>query len=125
MLSRFNRRLAAKVQHTRTAAPELIRHDQKQSLASLGAIAAMFGAGRWAYDTLGWGIAALTGILGTVPSFIASMLIFDAWFYCFRRLIHTRLFYRRVHHASGLVEQPATGWSTTCFCSPTGWSRIS
>ena len=38
--------------------------DQKQSLISLAAIAAMFGTGHWLYAELGWGLAPAEGVLG-------------------------------------------------------------
>lgn len=105
---RLNRR-AAKIQQRQTA-PSLIRRDQRQSALSLLAIAVLFGFGHWSYATLGWGFRAWPGIGGTVLSFILSLVLFDAWFYWLHRLIHTRLFYRKVHQWHHLTVTPVV-WS--------------
>jgi Delta7-sterol 5-desaturase len=96
-VERLNRRLGAgaKIQASDTA-PELIRRDRRQSVLSLAVIAAMFGTGQWLY-ALGWGFRPWGGGFGTVLSLVASLVLFDAWFYWFHRLIHGRLLYRRVH----------------------------
>ena len=39
----------------------------------------------------------MPGIGGTVFSAVASLVLFDTWFYWLHRLIHTRFFYRWVH----------------------------
>jgi len=70
----------------------------------------MLGVGHWAHTALGWGLQPLPGIGGTVLSLIASLLLFDTWFYWFHRLIHTRLFYRRVHRWHHLTVAPVV-WS--------------
>ncbi len=43
-------------------------------------------------------------------SLIASLLLFDTWFYWLHRLIHTRFFYRRVHRWHHLTIAPVV-WS--------------
>jgi sterol desaturase/sphingolipid hydroxylase (fatty acid hydroxylase superfamily) len=70
----------------------------------------MFGAGQWAYCTLGIGFAAPTSVAGTVLSLVASLLLFDAWFYWFHRLIHARPFYAWVHRWHHLTVTPVA-WS--------------
>jgi len=75
-----------------------IRRDRVQSIKSLACIAAMFGCGHWMYATMGWGIPQLepsVAIYGL--TFIASLLIFDTWFYWLHRLIHSKALYRWVH----------------------------
>jgi Delta7-sterol 5-desaturase len=109
VVTRLNRG-AAKIQPSRQAPPPQIRRDRKQSMVSLGVIATMLGLGHWTYTGLGWGLQPLPGIGGTVLSLIASLLLFDTWFYWFHRLIHTRLFYRRVHRWHHLTVAP-TVWS--------------
>ena len=110
VVERMNRPLApAKIQARQTA-PEQIGRDRRQSLLSLLGIATMFGAGQWAYYVLGIGFAASTGIVGTALSLIASLFLFDAWFYWFHRLIHTRPFYAWVHRWHHLTVTPVT-WS--------------
>lgn len=110
VVTRLNRGIeAAKIQ-ARATTPVLVRRDRRQSLLSLAGIAAMFGAGQWTYGTLGWGFAAPTGIIGTVASALASLVLFDAWFYWFHRLIHTRPLYPRVHQWHHMTVTPVV-WS--------------
>jgi Delta7-sterol 5-desaturase len=110
VVTRLNRAMpGAKIQPRETA-PHLVRRDRRQSLVSLAGIAAMFGAGQWAYYVLGWGFAAPGGIAGTILSALASLLLFDTWFYWFHRLIHTRALYRRVHQWHHMTVTPVV-WS--------------
>ena len=110
LVGRLNRRLGpAKIQ-ARTTTPSLIRRDRRQSLLSLAAIAVMFGTGHWLYAEFGWGLAPARGALGIAASFVLSLLLFDTWFYWFHRLIHTPLFYRRVHRWHHLTVTPVA-WS--------------
>ncbi|MGH7092580.1 MAG: sterol desaturase family protein [Stellaceae bacterium] len=107
---RLNRAMpGAKIQARETAAG-LVRRDGRQSLFSLAGIAAMFGAGQWAYYALDWGFAAPTGIAGTILSALASLVLFDTWFYWFHRLIHSRWLYRRVHRWHHMTVTPVV-WS--------------
>ena len=108
-VARLNRG-AAKIQPSRQTPPTQIRRDRKQSMLSLAVIATMLGCGHWAYTVLGWGLHPVPGIGGGVLSLIASLLLFDTWFYWFHRLIHTRLFYRRVHRWHHLTVTPVV-WS--------------
>lgn len=111
VVTRLNRRLGgAKIQASRETLPAQIRRDQKQSVASLAAIAVMFGTGHWLYREFGWGLAPAGGIAGTLLSFLGSMVLFDAWFYWFHRLIHAPLFYRRVHQWHHMTLTPVA-WS--------------
>ena len=110
IVERMSRPLAAAKIQTRQTPPEQVRRDRRQSMLSLLGIAAMFGAGQWAYFTLGIGFAGPTSVAGTVLSLVASLLLFDAWFYWFHRLIHTRPFYARVHRWHHLTVTPVT-WS--------------
>src|SRR5271166_1308421 len=109
VVTRLNR-YAAKIQPSRQTPPAQIRRDRKQSFASLAVIAAMFGCGHWSYTTIGWGLRPLPGVGGTALSLVASLLLFDAWFYWLHRLIHHRLFYRRVHQWHHLTIAPVV-WS--------------
>jgi len=110
VVERMNRPIAAaKLQARQTPAAQ-IRRDRRQSLLSLLGIAVMFGAGQWAYAALGIGFAAPTTITGTVLSLAASLFLFDAWFYWFHRLIHTRPFYTWVHRWHHLTVTPVA-WS--------------
>jgi len=106
----LNRRLAAAKIQTRETTPALVRRDRRQSLISLAGIAAMFGTGHWLYTEFGWGFGPPTSIPGAVLSFIASLFLFDTWFYWFHRLIHTRAFYGWVHRWHHLTVTPVT-WS--------------
>jgi lathosterol oxidase len=110
VVDRLNRCIAsAKIQNRATPAAQ-IRRDRTQSLVSLAAIAAMFGTGHWLYAEFGWGLRPLDGIAGTALSFVLSLVVFDAWFYWFHRLIHTRRLYRRLHRWHHLTVTPVV-WS--------------
>jgi sterol desaturase/sphingolipid hydroxylase (fatty acid hydroxylase superfamily) len=109
VIARLNRR-AAKIQPSRQTPAVQIRRDQRQSVSSLGVIAAMLGLGHWAYAELGWGLAPLPGIGGAVFSLAASLVLFDTWFYWLHRLIHSRWLYRRVHRWHHLTVTPVA-WS--------------
>jgi lathosterol oxidase len=110
VVGRLNRRIAAAKIQARATSPSQIRRDRRQSLVSLAAIAAMFGTGHWLYAAFGWGLAPAEGVIGMALSLIASMVVFDTWFYWFHRLIHTRLFYGRVHRWHHLTITPVA-WS--------------
>src|SRR4051794_2997238 len=110
VVDRMNRRIAsAKIQSRATPAAQ-IRRDRRQSLVSLAAIAAMFGTGHWLYAEFGWGLRPLDGIAGMALSFVLSLVVFDAWFYWFHRLIHTRRLYRSVHRWHHMTATPVV-WS--------------
>ena len=70
----------------------------------------MFGTGHWLYSEFGWGLRPLDGIVGMAVSFVLSLVVFDAWFYWFHRLIHTRPLYRRVHRWHHMTVTPVV-WS--------------
>jgi Delta7-sterol 5-desaturase len=109
-VERLNRRIASAKIQMRTTPAAQIRRDRNQSLFSLAAIAAMFGTGHWLYAEFGWGIRPFEGIVGAVVSFVLSLVVFDAWFYWFHRLIHTRRLYRRVHRWHHMTITPVV-WS--------------
>src|SRR5690349_15246207 len=73
VVGRLNRRIAAAKIQARQTPQAQIRRDQRQSILSLGVIAAMFGTGHWLYAEFGWGLAPAEGVIGVVLSFIASM----------------------------------------------------
>jgi sterol desaturase/sphingolipid hydroxylase (fatty acid hydroxylase superfamily) len=98
IIIRLNRMKGARKIQARSETREQIRRDFRQSLRSLAMIAAMFGAGYWAYQYMGWGIrAGSPSVLSIGLSFVASMLLFDTWFYWLHRLIHSRWLFRTVH----------------------------
>ena len=107
---RRNRRLAGAKLQARETAPALIRRDQRQSIRSLVAIAIMFGTGHWLYAEFGWGLTPWRGPTGMALSFLLSLVLFDAWFYWFHRLIHTSRLYPRVHRWHHLTVTPVA-WS--------------
>jgi len=109
VITRLNHR-AVKIQPSRYTAPPQVHRDCKQSIISLGVISTMLGFGHWSYAALGWGLRPIPGIAGPLLSLIASLVLFDTWFYWFHRLIHTRLFYRRVHRWHHLTVAPVV-WS--------------
>jgi Delta7-sterol 5-desaturase len=109
VVTRLNRR-AIKIQSARQTPTSHIKRDFRQSVISLAVIAGMLGGGHWSYTTLGWGLRPLPGIGGTVFSAVASLVLFDTWFYWLHRLIHTRFFYRWVHRWHHLTITPVV-WS--------------
>ena len=109
VVTRLNRG-AIKIQSSRQTPISHIRRDRRQSVASLAVIAVMLGGGNWSYAALGWGFRPLSGIGGTMISIVASLVLFDTWFYWLHRLIHTRFFYRRVHRWQHLTIAPVV-WS--------------
>jgi hypothetical protein len=72
-------RRAVKIQSSRQTPMSQSRRDCRQSVVSLAVIAVMLGGGDWSYTTLGWGFRPLPGILGTVISVVASLVLFDTW----------------------------------------------
>lgn len=110
VIERLARRLAAAKIQARQTPPQQIRRDRRQSVVSLLSIAAMFGTGQWAYIVLGIGFAAPTSVTGTVLSLLASLFVFDAWFYWLHRLIHARPFYAWIHRWHHLTVTPVA-WS--------------
>src|SRR5947199_9442705 len=87
-VARLNRQIAAAKIQARKTPQHLIHRDQRQSLLSLFAIAAMFGTGHWLYVEFGWGLRPVGGVAGGVVAFLGSLILFDTWFYWFHRLIH-------------------------------------
>jgi Delta7-sterol 5-desaturase len=111
VVTRLSRPLAAAKIQPRATNAALIRRDRRQSIASLAVIAALFGTGHWLYADLGWGLRpAHWGAAGIALSALASLVLFDTWFYWLHRLLHTRLFYRRVHRWHHLTVTPVV-WS--------------
>jgi lathosterol oxidase len=110
VVSRLNLGIAAAKIQSRETPPAQIRRDRRQSVVSLAAIAAMFGTGHWLYSEFGWGLAPPGGALGIGLSFVASLVLFDTWFYWLHRLIHTRRFYGWVHRWHHLTVTPVV-WS--------------
>src|SRR2546423_4289901 len=110
VITQLNRRIAGAKIQARETPPLQIRRDQRQSLVSLAAIAAMFGTGHWLYAEFGWGLAPINGFAGSILAFVGSLVLFDTWFYWFHRLIHTPMFYARVHRWHHLTVTPVA-WS--------------
>lgn len=112
VVTRLDRRspAAAKIQPV-ASPPALIARDRGQSIRSLAVIAAMFGVGQWSYWVLGWGWhLAHWSVLTLLLSFVASLILFDAWFYWFHRLLHADPFFHIVHQWHHVTETP-TVWS--------------
>ncbi len=109
-VARLNRQIAAAKIQARETPQHLIRRDQRQSLLSLFAIAAMFGTGHWLYVEFGWGLRPFGGVAGSILAFLGSLILFDTWFYWFHRLIHTPALYPWVHRWHHLTVTPVA-WS--------------
>ncbi len=82
---------------SRPCSRKLQQRDFRQSLKSLLSISAMLAAGLACRD-LGLGLPAveLTWVSGMGWA-IASLLLFDTWFYWFHRLIHHPKLFRKIH----------------------------
>ncbi len=100
-----------KIQKDRVTSQAQSQRDLRQSVVSLAAIALSFTLGSWFYDQFGWGfrIKHMT-VLNTVLSFIASMALYDTWFYWLHRLIHHKALYKRVHRWHHMTTTPVV-WS--------------
>jgi sterol desaturase/sphingolipid hydroxylase (fatty acid hydroxylase superfamily) len=99
VIERWNRRTSRPRLQSRVEPSSQMRRDRRQSVISLAGVAAMFGTGQWAYDTLGWGLRVNnpSSVIITVLSLAASLVLFDTWFYWLHRLIHHRALFSRVH----------------------------
>jgi lathosterol oxidase len=100
-----------KIQQGRTLSKVKIRRDILQSVRSLFSIALMFSIGHTLYVKFHIGFAAWpTSVPSIVLSFVVSMIAYDTWFYWMHRLLHTKLFYRRIHRWHHL-SLPSVAWS--------------
>ncbi len=116
VVTRMNRGIAAAKIQARETSPDLVARDRQAEL-NFGRRyrgGDVPGPGTEAYATLGWGWPAPTGVVGTILSALASLVLFDTWFYWFHRLIHTRWLYRPVHQ-----------WHHTMTVTPVVWSNNS
>lgn len=103
-VSRYNKaRLSAYRIQVKNCPDELIKRDIKQSLKSLVTIAAMLAAGI-SLSKMGFGLAQILGFETSSITWysllgwgIASLLLFDTWFYWAHRLIHHKRLYVRIH----------------------------
>lgn len=111
-VTRLNRRRAAlKIQKDRVLSPTQIARDVRQSIVSLAVIAFFFSLGSWFYGRLGWGFhPARMTVPGALLSFIASMVLYDTWFYWLHRLIHHRRLFKHVHRWHHMTTSPVV-WS--------------
>src|ERR1051325_8214148 len=76
VVARLNRQIASAKIQARETPQHLIRRDQRQSLLSLFAIAAMFGTGHWLYAEFGWGLRPIGGLAGSVFAVVGSPVLF-------------------------------------------------
>lgn len=111
VISFLNRRLGeSKKIQSRDCPRHIIVRDIKQSVKSLLAISFFLALGGYLQQQ-GLGFTPLRPtVLNVVFVFVASMFVFDAWFYWMHRLIHTKLLYQRIHKWHHQVVTP-TIWS--------------
>jgi Delta7-sterol 5-desaturase len=111
LVSFTNRRLdAARKIQKKTTPDELVVRDMAQSTFSLAHISLFLALGL-SMRELGFGFQPWGPRFGPIaPSFILSLVLFDAWFYWGHRLLHTRLLYRIAHHWHHAVTTPNV-WS--------------
>jgi sterol desaturase/sphingolipid hydroxylase (fatty acid hydroxylase superfamily) len=103
--SRFKSR---KIQQ-RECPRHLVKRDIWTSIRSLATISLFVALG---YLFVGWGLGfkAPESTAGQLLSLVASLLLYDSWFYWGHRLIHTRLLFKRVHAWHHQTTTP-TAWS--------------
>jgi sterol desaturase/sphingolipid hydroxylase (fatty acid hydroxylase superfamily) len=88
-----------------------VARDRRQSICSLAFIALQFAIGDTLYQKFHWGWQAMPLSLWSVPlTFVASMLLFDTWFYWMHRLIHQKPLFAIVHRWHHLTRTPVA-WS--------------
>jgi lathosterol oxidase len=108
LLERLNRR-KPRIQ-SRPCAPHIVRRDVVQSLRSLLSVSVLF-AGGTVLQRYGFGfVASSPSLHSAVLSGIASLLLFDAWFYWLHRLLHTKPLFKRIHSWHHISRTP-TPWS--------------
>jgi lathosterol oxidase len=101
----------AKIQKDRATPQRQARRDLRQSLLSLATIAFFFALGSVLYERFGVGFRADgMGVVGMALSFVASMVLYDTWFYWLHRLLHQAPFYRAAHRWHHLTTTPVA-WS--------------
>lgn len=86
------------------------RQDITRSVVSLVSISAYVALGVWLQQN-GYALFAIwqPGLVSIAVGMIISLVLYDAWFYWFHRLMHTRAFYR--FHARHHVSIAPTAWS--------------
>lgn len=86
------------------------RRDIRQSVLSLATIAFYVAAGLW-MQAQGWGLWPVWELnwWTLIGGFAVSLILYDAWFYWFHRLMHTRPLYR--FHSQHHVSVTPTPWS--------------
>jgi len=87
----------------------MIAMEIRTSVAALAAIA-LYVAGGLFIQAKGWALTPLPVTWWSVPlMFVASLVIYDAWFYWGHRLMHSKLLYSfHAHHHRSIVPSP---WS--------------
>ncbi len=109
-ISAINRRNPGRRIQSNECPPDRVRADVVQSIRSLLVISAFLGLGL-TLQSNGWGWTPLEPTpVNLLLGFLASLVLFDTWFYWGHRLIHTRPFYRRIHRWHHLSPTP-TAWS--------------
>jgi sterol desaturase/sphingolipid hydroxylase (fatty acid hydroxylase superfamily) len=110
ILGAVNRRHPKRKIQKSDCPPERVRADIAQSIRSLLVISVFLGAGL-VMQSRGWGWSPPPATpVNVTLSLVASLILFDTWFYWGHRLIHTRPLYRRVHRWHHLTVTP-TAWS--------------
>jgi lathosterol oxidase len=89
---------------------QMVVRDIKQSVKSLLEISSFLAVGVYLQQR-GLGITPVRlSVPNVILMFVASMLLFDTWFYWMHRLIHTRSLYKRIHKWHHQAVTP-TIWS--------------
>ena len=83
-------------------------------VTALASIAAYVAGGVF-IQAKGWALTPLPLTWWSVPiTFVASLVIYDAWFYWGHRMMHSKLLYRfHAHHHRSLVPTPWSNNSDT------------
>jgi lathosterol oxidase len=86
----------------------------RTSIGTLASIAAFLAGGLF-IQAKGWALTPLQLTWWSVPlTFVASLFIYDTWFYWGHRLMHSKLLYRfHAHHHRAIVPTPWSNNSDT------------
>jgi Delta7-sterol 5-desaturase len=95
-------------------AKDQVTMEIRTSVVALVSIAGYVAGGLF-IQAKGWALTPLPVTWWSVPvTFIASLVIYDAWFYWGHRLMHTKLLYRwHSHHHRSIVPSPWSNNSDT------------
>ncbi len=106
----FNKRISRKKIQSSNPDKETIKRDILQSAISLCYISVFFAIGDLFHKLNIGFVPYKASITSIVLSSLASLFLFDTWFYWFHRLLHTKMFYKKIHRWHHM-SLPPTVWA--------------